>query len=224
MSNDDGFIRYLKFSLKHEDTGTLAALRRACGQRLAESRNCQDFASVSTNAPDFLTVTLVAQHSALQIKAGKHHTTYKRRGSIGAAWARYCRDRDPDKDPATFYHRRQEALARGQHPPRPPSIHERFRTLLDAALEVDGTGELAYRLRGLVRMLVAEDIPIDVVQLARDLRGWRADNRYVQENWAKAFYAPPRGAATPAKESEEPESSDDEQEETIGEESDTHVD
>ena len=72
-----------------------------------------------------------------------------------------------------------------------PSIHERFRTILDAELEVDGTGQLAYRLRGLVRMLVAEDIPIDIIQLAYDLRGWRAESCNVQERWAKAFYSPP---------------------------------
>lgn len=217
MNNDDPFIRYL-YSLKHQDTGTLAALRRACGQRLVESRNCQDFASVSTRPADFLAVTLAAQYSATQIKDGRYHTTYRGRGSIGAAWARYCRERDLEQDPATFYGRRQDALARGQDPPQPPSIHERFRTLLDAELELDGAGELSYRLRGLVRMLVAEDIPIDVIQLAYDLRGWRAQSRYVQERWAKAFYGPRRGPADQLMDSEEPQNSDDEQEEPIEEE------
>ena len=222
MSNDDPFIRYL-YSLKHEDTGTLAALRRACGQRLAESRNCQHFASVSANSVDFLTATLAAQYSAEQIQGGKHHTTYKGRGSIGAAWARYCRERDKKQDPATFYKGWQDALANGQHRTRPPSIHERFRTLLDAELELDGTGELAYRLRGLVRMCVAADVPIDVIQLAYDLRGWRAKSRYVQGCWAKAFYSPPRGATDQTKEPEELQSSDDEQEESIEQESETHA-
>jgi CRISPR type I-E-associated protein CasB/Cse2 len=189
MSKEDPFIRYL-YSLKYEDTGTLAALRRACGQRLAESRNCQWFASVGTHPADFLTVTLVAQYSAAQIQGGKHHKTYKHRGSVGAAWAEYCRKSDPKKDPATFYRKRQEDLEKGRTPKPPFSIHERFRTLLDAELERDGTGELAHRLRGLVHMLVAEKIPIDVIRLASDLRGWRAESRYVQEHWAKAFYHP----------------------------------
>ncbi len=223
MSKNDRFIPYL-YSLKHENTGKLAALRRACGQRLAESHSCQDFASISTHPADFLTATLAAQYSASQIQGGRYHTTYKGRGSIGAAWAKYCRERDRDQDPATFYRRRQEAIAKGQDPPRPPSIHERFRTLLDAELELDGTGELAYRLRGLMRMLVAEDIPIDVVQLAHDLRGWRAESRYVQARWAKAFYGPPGGAADQTKESEDPQSSDDEEEESIEQEVETHVD
>jgi CRISPR type I-E-associated protein CasB/Cse2 len=194
MSSDDPFIRYL-YSLKQEDTGTLAALRRACGQRLAESRNCQNFASISSRPADFFTATLAAQYSAAQIKAGRHHARYDYRGSIGSAWARFCRERDRDQDPATFYRRRQEALARGQDSARSPAIHERFRTLLDAELEIDGTGELAYRLRGLVRMCAATEVPIDVIQLAHDLRGWRAESRYVQERWARAFYGQPKKIA-----------------------------
>jgi CRISPR type I-E-associated protein CasB/Cse2 len=189
MKRDDPFIRYL-YSLKHEDTGTLAALRRACGQRLAESRNCQDFASVSTRPADFLTVTLAAQHSSDTIKKG-NRWPYKGKGNIGAAWAEYCRKQKKDADPVIFYRKRQDELAKGRTPANIPTIHERFRTLLDAELDRDGTGELAYRLRGLVRMCVAAEVPIDVIQLAHDLRGWRAENRYVQERWAKAFYGQP---------------------------------
>lgn len=211
--SEDRFIPYLH-ALKHEDTGALAAYRRACGQRLAESRGCQHFAGISPRPSDFLTVTLAAQYSAAQIADGRHHETYPHKGSIGAAWARYCRARDSEHDPARVYRQRQEALARGERPARPPGIHERFRTLLDAELEVDGTGELAYRLRGLVRMLVAGDVPIDVIQLAWDLRQWRAESRWVQERWAKAFYAPAwkEQAGTPSAEDNEADTGEQESE------------
>jgi len=216
MNKEDPFIRYLH-SLKHEDTGNLAALRRACGQRLAASRNCQWFASISTRSADFLTATLVAQYSTTQIQRGKHLIIYERRGSIGAAWARYCRERDREEDPATFYLRRQKALVKGQDPPKPPSIHERFRTILDAELEMDGTGELVHRLGGLMRMLVARDIPVDCIQLAQDIRGWRAENRYVQECWAKAFYSPSKDKSDALMLDEETETEDiqDEEEENV---------
>ncbi|KXK11337.1 MAG: type I-E CRISPR-associated protein Cse2/CasB [Fimbriimonadaceae bacterium] len=186
----DRFLTYLASlpTLARFNTGQIAAYRRACAQRLAESKDCQDFAAISTRPTDFLTVTLVAQYSSDKIEAKKH---YREKQNIGSAWAAYCKARNSEDDPHQFYRRRQEALANGISPPNVPSIHERFRTMLDAELELDGTGELAYRLRGLVRMLVAEDIPIDVIQLAKDLRGWRAESRYVQERWAKAFYAPP---------------------------------
>ncbi len=190
--SDDPFIKHLKSlpTLAKVDTGKIAAYRRACGQRLAESKGCQDFAAVSSRTADFLTVTLACQYSSDKIKGGRHNRLYGNRGSIGAAWAAYCKSRNAGDDPHQFYKRRQDDLEKGNSPPNVPSIHERFRTLLDAELELDGTGELAYRLHGLVRMLVAEDIPIDVIQLAYDLRGWRAESRDVQERWAKAFYAP----------------------------------
>jgi CRISPR type I-E-associated protein CasB/Cse2 len=223
VNNNDPFIRYL-YSLKGESTGTLAALRRACGQRLAQSRNCQSFTSISTRPADFLTVTLAAQYSAKQINNVKHHFAFPWKGSIGAAWARYCRERDKDQDPAHFYRQRQDALSNGQNTPRPPNIHERFRTLLDAELEVDGTGELAYRLRGLVRMCVFAEVPIDVIQLAYDLRGWRAESRYVQERWAKAFYGSPRPPATSQAQEEKEPVSNNEQKEPEEQEDETNAD
>lgn len=223
MSNDDPFLNYLGL-LRNENGGKLAALRRACGQRLGESRNCQDFVAISTHPADFFTVTLVAQYPTDKIRNGRHQYAYPNKGSIGAAWARYCRERDPEQDPVTFYHKRQEALAKGQDLPRSPSIHERFRTLLDADLELDAAGELAYRLRGLVRMLVAEEIPIDVFQLARDIRGWRAESRYVQERWAKAFYGSSFGAKSQTAESGDHESGQDEREENIEQEESNNVD
>lgn len=191
--SDDPLIKYLTAlpSLAKFDTGQVAAYRRSCGQRLAESKGCQDFASVSTRPADFLTVTLACQYSSDKIQGNRHSAQYTNRGSIGAAWARYCRERGASLDPHKLYRARQEAIASGNAPPNVPSIHERFRTLLDAELELDGTGELAYRLRGLVRMLVTAEVPIDAIQLAHDLRGWRAESRTVQERWAKAFYAPP---------------------------------
>lgn len=219
--SDDPFISYLHRlpTLAQFDTGQMAAYRRACGQRLAESRGCQDFAAISTRPADFLTVTLAAQYSSDKIGSRAHVRQYANRGSIGAAWAAYCKSRNKDDDPHAFYRRRQDALEKGNSPPNVPSIHERFRTLLDADLELDGTGELANRLRGLVRMLVAEGIPIDVIQLAHDLRGWRAESRYVQERWAKAFYAPPFAKQTDATEGndeideDDPEAEDQEEEE-----------
>jgi hypothetical protein len=219
MSNDP-FMTYL-YSLKYESTGNLAALRRACGQPWARNGPYEiayfyrwDIGPVDIGlAADFLSLTIAAQYSSEVIKhsglrsnknsAKRTFWPFRSEGSIGKAWARYCRVRDPEKDPATFYRRRQEALANGNNPERPPSIHERFRTLLDAELEVDGTGELAYRMRGLMRMLVAEGIPIDVIQLAHDLRGWRAANRHVQEQWARAFYAPPVGGKSASEETDE---------------------
>ncbi len=216
MKKEDMFIQYL-YSLKCEDTGTLAALRRACEKRLAESRNCQWFASVSTHPADFLTATLIAQYPTAKIKSGQHHYKYKHRGSIGAAWARYCRESDSDKDPAIVYRNRQDALEKGKTPKPPPNIHERFRTLLDAELKRDGTGELTHRLYGLVRMLVTAEVPIDAIQLAYDLRNWRAESRFIQERWARAFYSSSKDKDEAMESNEQTETEDiqDEEEEYV---------
>ncbi len=230
--SEDQFTRYL-ISLKHEDLGTLARLRRACGERWPGP--CPEQAQFPGAGPklavDFLSLTLACQYKSETIKSSglpstkkpgqRAHWPFKEEGNIGAAWAAYCKSRSAEDDPHAFYKRRQDALEKGNSPPNVPSIHERFRTLLDAELELDGTGELAYRLRGLVRMLVAEDIPIDVIQLAHDLRGWRAESRDVQERWAKAFYAPPfgnpsedaDGAGGDDASDDEPEAEDQEEEE-----------
>jgi CRISPR type I-E-associated protein CasB/Cse2 len=172
---------------------------------------------------DFLTVTLAAQYSSEAIKNDRRWP-YGGKGNIGTAWAEYCRKRKKDEDPGTFYRRRQDDLARGRPPASIPSIHERFRTLLDAELDRDGTGELAFRLRGIVRMCVAAEVPIDVIQLARDLRGWRVESRYVQEHWAKAFYGQPRGAAVSETQGSEEPQDRHEQEEPEEQESETHAD
>lgn len=223
MSNEDPFLSYLG-ALGNESSGKLAAFRRACGQRLSESRNCQDFVAISARPADFLTVTLVAQYPTDNIRNGRHQHAYPNKGSIGAAWARYCRERDPEQDPVTFYCKRQEALVKGQDLPRSPSIHERFRTLLDSDIELDGAGELAHRLRGVLRMLVADEVPIDIFQLARDMRGWRSESRYVQKCWAKAFYGSPVGAKEETTESDAHENGQEEPEENPEQEESNNAD
>lgn len=86
--SEDRFLNYLSSlpTLARYDTGQIAAYRRACGQRLAESKGCQAFAAISSRPADFLVVTLVAQYSSDKIEANKHH---KGRQNIGSAWAAY---------------------------------------------------------------------------------------------------------------------------------------
>lgn len=201
--SEDAFIRYLT-ALNHENNGTLARYRRACGERWPGP--CPELGQFGEPgrklAIDFLTLSLATQYKSETIKksglpsshrSGKRSKwPFKGEGNFGTAWAAYCRIKEKQKDPHTFYKNRQKALAAGHATENIPSIHERFRRLLDAEIELDGTGELAQRLRGMVRMLVSADIPLDVIQLAHDLRRWRAESRYIQERWARAFYAPPK--------------------------------
>jgi hypothetical protein len=42
---------------------------------------------------------------------------------------------------------------------------------------------------GLVRLSGGKGIPIDWPRLLDDLRRWDAPDRYVQKNWARAYFA-----------------------------------
>lgn len=66
------------------------------------------------------------------------------------------------------------------------SIELRFLALLAA----DREKELAYHLRQLTTLVKAEGIGIDFALLLADLKRWRSAKRYVQQRWARGFYAP----------------------------------
>lgn len=49
--------------------------------------------------------------------------------------------------------------------------------------------DLASHLRHAVALLRAHDIPVDWARLLRDARGWDHPDRWVQRNWAHAYWA-----------------------------------
>jgi len=66
------------------------------------------------------------------------------------------------------------------------SIERRFSSLLDA-----DEGQLSHRLRQIVTLLLSEGTArIHWPQLLNDLTYWNSRERYVQQRWARAFYAP----------------------------------
>jgi CRISPR system Cascade subunit CasB len=66
---------------------------------------------------------------------------------------------------------------------RSPSVEQRFIALLDADDE-----QLPDRLRQMVRLLDGDGIAITWPRLLVDLLDWQADDRPVQQRWARAFY------------------------------------
>jgi CRISPR system Cascade subunit CasB len=65
-----------------------------------------------------------------------------------------------------------------------PSLELRFEALLQARED-----ELPEHLRHLVQLLRADAIPIDWVQLLRDVLAWTDPERRVQRRWARDFWA-----------------------------------
>jgi CRISPR system Cascade subunit CasB len=83
---------------------------------------------------------------------------------------------------------------------RPEAVERRFRLLLDSRFGFAGSrrpggGELAYRLRRLVKLAASKGVGFDWARLLVDLRQWMHPDRRVQRRWAESFYAASEGAA-----------------------------
>lgn len=63
------------------------------------------------------------------------------------------------------------------------STEKRFVALLNA-----DQGALPNHLRQAVGLLKANDVPVHWAQLLNDLQWWDSDKRWVQQNWARAFW------------------------------------
>lgn len=73
------------------------------------------------------------------------------------------------------------ALGPGDELPEP--LKRRLDALLAARSD-----ELFYHLRQVIRLLKAEEIPVDWEQLLWDLRNWDRGDRRVQWQWSRSFY------------------------------------
>jgi CRISPR system Cascade subunit CasB len=63
------------------------------------------------------------------------------------------------------------------------SIERRFVALLECHED-----DLAERLRHAVSLLRSKEIPVDWLQLLKDLRRWNREDRKAQREWARAFW------------------------------------
>jgi CRISPR system Cascade subunit CasB len=89
-----------------------------------------------------------------------------------------------------------------------PKEFRRFHILMDAEFETvhdredqdapwsEGGGELAFRLRQMVKLMAAKEVGIDWPELLVDLCHWSHPNRQVQKKWARSYFGAP--ASEPA--------------------------
>ena len=63
-------------------------------------------------------------------------------------------------------------------------LDRRVEVLLDADQE-----QLPFRLRQAIRFLDSKRVPVNRPRLLQDLLAWGHPKRYVQENWARAYFA-----------------------------------
>jgi len=153
--------------LEELDKGSLATLRRSCGERDPLTGRCPWFYGLVQDAAGesvaFLLAGLMAQYKTLDIKAGRHRI----KGSFGRTWRL-----------ATVGNTSQ-------------SLQQRFRTLLDAEYNpASGEGDLPPRMRKMVRYAASKGIGIDWPVLLTDLTFWNSQGKVSQKKWARDFYAP----------------------------------
>jgi CRISPR system Cascade subunit CasB len=82
-------------------------------------------------------------------------------------------------------------------------MKRRFRILLDATFDriydpfneavswQDGGGELAYRLRQMVKLLASKNLGVDWAELLVDLCRWSHPEKRVQKKWARSYFGGP---------------------------------
>jgi CRISPR type I-E-associated protein CasB/Cse2 len=150
--------------------GRLAILRRNAGEPLKDARRVtwiydllNSFGGVYGDEMLFLTAALIALDRPF-LKKERSFT-----GSLG----------------------RTMALMKAAPGANVESLERRFAILLDADYDPrTGGGELPFRLRQTVKLIVSSGAGIDWPQLLSDLRFWNDPDKTVQKRWAKHFYAP----------------------------------
>ena len=155
-----------------DQKGRLAALRRSAGEPIVQARGVtwmyallNSFGPTYGDEAVFLTATLLAFDRPFL--EGRPHSPLA--GSFGKTMA---------------------ALKKDQPPSKVESIERRFAILLDADFDPStGEGELPFRLRQTVKLILSKDVGVDWPQLLYDLRRWNDGDKSIQKRWAKEFYA-----------------------------------
>lgn len=79
------------------------------------------------------------------------------------------------------------ALNKAQNEKTHKGLDRRLEVLLDS--DVD---QLSFRLRQTIHFLQSNRIRVNWAQLLRDLLNWDHPTRFVQKNWARAYYTAPK--------------------------------
>lgn len=157
------FISYLQELADKEDRAALAALRRSLGKSPGEAAETHRYVLRFNPEPwEESAYYLVAGLFALHPESWPHKEGDKRLTNLGASFAWMKAKPEASSD---------------------SSIERRFVALLDCHAD-----DLADHLRHAVSLLKAKEIPVDWLQLLRDLRRWNHEERFVQRGWARAFW------------------------------------
>lgn len=160
VSREERFVEYLEQLERAEDHAALAALRRSLGKSPGEASGAHQYV-LRFNPPvrEEAAYYLIGALFALHPKTWQREEGAKRATNLGASFAWFNREVERE------------------------SIEKRFVALLDCHAD-----ELPEHLRHAISLLRSKEIPVDWVQLLRDLKYWEHEDRFVQRRWARAFW------------------------------------
>jgi len=162
-----------------DQKGRLAMLRRNAGEPLAEARGIT-----------WMYVLLNDFGRGLDGQGrGYDDETLFLTATLLAFDRKYLEGRPKPPQAGSFG--RTMAALKSQPGANAESIERRFAILLDADYDPHtGEGELPFRLRQTVKLVLSKDVGIDWPQLLMHLSRWNDADKWVQKKWAKEFYAP----------------------------------
>lgn len=158
------FVKAVK-ELKEKDRGLFSSLKRNAGSTFGEARNATGFYRLETDE-----------------SRGKLQETYFLVATL-IATNPYPGDRTLAKTWRDYH------VATNQK----SGLERRFLLLLDSDFDYDNKGpaggEIAYRLRQVVKQLASQRKGIDWAGLIVDLAEWGRSDKRVQKRWASEFFS-----------------------------------
>jgi CRISPR system Cascade subunit CasB len=166
-SIDQDFITSLK-NLKDNDRGAFTALKRAAGTNIAQSRQGA-IAAFYKILPYSLMNSKKEEVYYLIATLYGHNDEYPFAGDFGETMRTVKNKFDSE------------------------SMDRRMTGLLDCNFEISKHGiiwggEVAYKLRQLVKLANSKDVGINWLQLLKDLKNWNHPEKFVQKKWARNYF------------------------------------
>jgi CRISPR system Cascade subunit CasB len=162
LEREKKFARYLAELNEGDDRAALAALRRGLGRAPGEAGEMHRYVVPRVQGLSR------RQEDAYYIVAALYAL------HPGAGWSAA----DDGK-----HHKTNLGASLGRMKDESASVERRFVALLNCHRD-----ELPQHLRQIVSLLKANDAPVDWAQLIYDINHWDSEQRFVQRNWARAFW------------------------------------
>lgn len=167
-ASDRAFVGFLKSLLGRNDRQALAALRRALGSHPAAAVDAYPY--VMPRVPRDLSPRQLDREEQIYLLTASLFAFHQ------IQWQR--------DESAKSYTNLGASMARLASVTESAGVERRMSAMLACSFD-----ELPEHLRHAASLLKSKQVPIDFARLMNDLRRWNNEDRSVQREWARAFWA-----------------------------------